>query len=425
MKADGFSKTDAELIARIDRREVEMLIHPAMEMPDELRGECPRVVPDWISSFKGIRRPWIASWCCVLIFVAAIALGAWPVGNPLGQIAFGLTLILGLVGVVGLFTVRGDLKYVQDGVVGSGRVLSIELVPAISHQGQVLSFEHVIELELQTNTGDSLVYTARGLPIGESKLNHKQARFTVNEYLPIVWLPGRFRKTASPWLFLSFNAEKAFVDTDPEEPKAAKRLMTALAVVLIFAVLIGNLVLFTTCMPLDLGGVRSIPFLAAGGLILGSLFFWLIRREVKTAHEQMLERNRRAAVLGTAVQTSSSHLLMSKSIVGIGFNGLLLFGFWLICGLTILLWAFGINKLTDQTAAADETVVITEVHTNNQDHSERITFSLANKPNEIHTISFSGRNRPNAVLVVGNKLVVSWHPGRLRMPWIDNVRNAP
>ncbi len=111
MSADGFSKTDAELIARIDRRELDVLIHSNMEIPDELRGECPRAVPDWISSFKGIRRPWIASWCCVLTFVAAIALGAWPVGDPLGQIAFGLTLILGLVGVVGcsLFAVISDM----------------------------------------------------------------------------------------------------------------------------------------------------------------------------------------------------------------------------------------------------------------------------------------------------------------------------
>ncbi len=424
MKADGFSKTDAELIARIDRREVDVLIHSNMEIPEELRGECPRAVPDWISSFKGIRRPWIASWCCVLTFVAAIALGAWPTGDPLQQIAFGLTLILGLVGVVGLFTVRRDLRYVQDGIIGSGRVLSMELVPAISHQGQVLSFEHVIELEMTTNAGDSFLFTARGLPIGESKLNHKQARFAVNEYLPIVWLPGRFQKTATPWLFLSFNAEKAFVNTDPEEPKAAKRLLTALAVVLIFAVLIGNLVLFTTCMPLDLGGVRSIPILAAGGLILGSIFFWSIRREVTTAHDRMLERNRRAEILGTAVQTSPSHLLMSKSIIGYGFNGLLLFGSWGICGLTILLWAFGINKLTDQSVAADQVVVITDVHTNHQDHSERITFSLANNPNDTHSITFSGRDRPNAVLAVGNKLVVSWHAGRLGMPWIDNVRNA-
>lgn len=425
MKVDGFSKADADLIAGVDQQQVDILIDPAMEIPEELRGECPRVVPERISRFKGIRRPWIASWCCVLIFVGAIALGAWPVGDPLRQIAFGLTLILGVVGVVGLFTIRRDLRYVQEGKVGSGRVLSMELVPAVSHQGQVLSFEHVIELEIATNTGESFLFTARGLPIGESKLNHKQARFTVNEFLPIVWLAGRFRKTAKPWLFLSFNAEKAFVDTDPEEPKTAKRLMTAVAVILILAVLLGNLVLLTNCTPLDFGGLRSIRFFISGGLILGSLVFWSLRREAKTAHEQMLERNRRAVILGTAVQTSSSHLLMSKSIIGIGFNGFLLIGSWLTCGLTVLLWIFGINKLADNTAGVDQVVVITEVKSNQQDGSEEITFALANDPNETHSISFSGRSRPNAALVVGNKLVVSWHAGRCGMPWIDHVRNAP
>ncbi len=95
-----------------------------------------------------------------------------------------------------------------------------------------------------------------------------------------------------------------------------------------------KLVLFTTCMPLDLGGVRSIPISCSRWSHSGFDFFWSIRREVTTAHDRMLERNRRAEILGTAVQTSPSHLLMSKSIIGYGFNGLLLFGSWGICGLT-------------------------------------------------------------------------------------------
>ncbi len=88
------------------------------------------------------------------------------------------------------------------------------------------------------------------------------------------------------------------------------------------------------------------------------------------------------------------------------------------------LWAFGINKLTDQSVAADQVVVITDVHTNHRITANESRFHLPT----IRMTLIPSRS-PDAIAPMRSSLsATSWLSRGTRplgMPWIDNVRNAP
>ena len=416
------------LVHQIDAGTVSILCPDKKSLPEELQGTAPRDVPDWIYECRRIRRPWIASWAAVIVFLSTVALGANPVGSPWAQIAFWSMFIIGMVGVVGLLTTRRDLRFVRHGMVGASRVLSVRLVPHLEHNGQTIGYQHHLDVELETTNGVSMFQEFQGLPIAASERDKVSIGIRHGDQIPVVWLPGEFQKTVTPYAFLAFNADRSLVRDDRGLRTAGawlKKLGTALLVLLIFVVLFGNLFLFMRCIPVDFSIPVVVTIGVIGGLVLGSLMMAAIVTECRAEDRKAAERNRKAILTGGAIEHGSSHVMLTNTWIGWGYRLVIGSGALLIGGLTVVLWTFGLNIWLDQSPGVDRIITILEVRERNDDRDTEVRFTPVDEPNGNYSRTFARRDLPTVPLFANGTVVVEWHTGRFGWPWVTNFRAVP
>ncbi|MCR9197656.1 MAG: hypothetical protein NXI04_03335 [Planctomycetaceae bacterium] len=200
---------DHETIAAIDEGRLSIDLPDDFVMPPELAGVAPRRIPEEFYRSRQVRRPTIIGWVLIVIGVIALVAGAKPWGGPWQQIGFYVGVVPGLMGFVVIVMSRRDLKYIQDAVVGSGRILKQTLVPAADYNGETIALKHVLLLGMELSDGAVTHKEFSGLQV-ETK-GGPRAEFRIGDVLPLVWFPGRFEKTVTPYPFLNFRRDYVLV----------------------------------------------------------------------------------------------------------------------------------------------------------------------------------------------------------------------
>ncbi|MCA9036618.1 MAG: hypothetical protein KDA91_15890 [Planctomycetaceae bacterium] len=407
---------------QIDAGSSELISLPEELLPEELRQQPERLVPHWIYRCRRIRRPWIASWCGISIFLLAILLGANPVGTPWQKIAFWPAAIIGSIGFVGVLISRSSLRYVKYGIVGTAVIEDVLLEPVQHYNGQTVAYHHAVLVSLPTTDGRVFEHEFRGLGIMAGQQEFAELRMRVGDRVPVIWLQGQFRKTAQLYGFLPFNEDVSLMRKPKPAGRWRKNLLTGIAVVGIFAVLFLNLYLMMNCVPVAM----SVPIVAAvgiiGGIVLGGSALAYILHELKSEQQRMHDRNLLAIASGRAFETGSPHVMLTNTVVG--------WTYWIVCaagslllgGLTVGLWAFGLNMYFDSGAARARVVVVDAAREVDQGREWEISFHPKDEPNIACRRSFPVRRMPPVNLKPGGEFTVDWHPGRFGWPWIDNIR---
>lgn len=410
-----------EQILLLDDDSLAIDIPSECELPEELRSIAPRRIPDQLYRCKRIRVPFLMSWIAIGVFVASVAAGATPIGEPWARIAFWSVAIVGLVGTVGVLTSRRELRYVQDGVVGAGRILELRLVPAARYNGQTIALKHVVSLELVLSDGSAAVHEFTGLQIKAD--GGRQADLRMGDLLPIVWLPGQFRKTAQIYAFLSFNQDKVLTRKTGEASSLWQKAGQALAVVAILAVLVGNLLLLMWCEPVAMNVPVVVTIGVVGALVLGGATLAAIVREFKRENLRAALRNQRAISEGHAIQEGASHVFLTNTPIGWLYRIVVVAGSLLIGGLTMVLWSFGANQFLDQAPPVGRVIEILGVEqVGGKSPRTKVTFRPVDEPQGKYSKEYAGRDLPRIPLVVGQQAQVDWHPGAFGWPWIGEMR---
>ena len=413
----------AKQISQLDNDELQIVLPPECVLPEELAAIAPRRIPDELYRSKRIRVPFVTSWVLIVIFVASVAAGARPFGPPWSQIAFWSTAILGLLGVVGIFTSRRELRYVQDGAVGAGHILNLSLVPAAEYNGQTIALKHVVSLALELSDGSVAVREFTGLQIQAD--TGRQASIRTGDLLPIVWLPGRFEKTAQPYAFLTFNQEKVLTRATGKATGAWQKIGMGLAVVGLFAVLIGNMLLLMWCVPVSMNVPVVVTIGVVGALLLGGAMYFGIVWELKREDRRAAERNLQAVREGYAVQQGNSHAILTNTPKGWLYRILVGAGSLLLGGLTLVMWAFGANRFLDRSPPVEREIEILGVkEVGGNSPRTKVAFRPVDEPQAEYSKEYVPRDLPEIPLFAGGRASAEWHPGAFGWPWIGEVRAA-
>ncbi len=416
----------ASLSHQIDAGTVAVVSPAGWQPPKELIEEVPRTVPHWALADRRIRRPWLLSWFAIGSFAIGIACGANPVGPPWSRIAFWSLSLAAIPGVVGVFTVRKDLRYVREGMVAGGRIANLDLRPGLTQHGQTMSWQHVVEVVMNLSSGDVLFWTFSGLVVSAGDREQKEIALRTGDVIPIVWLPGQFERTASPYAFLKFNHERSLTLRPETERGWAKPLMIVLSALAILAVCTIDLYLMYRCVPASFSVPVVVTIGAIGGVLGTAALLYAAFIEFKAEERHLTLRNRQALVSGGAVEHGSTHALFENTWRGWGYRLLLAMGLPVLLGGTVVLWAFGLNMLLDSEPAVVREVTVLDVHVQRgQVQAVDVTFRPVDEQNTEYSKSFAQRDRPNVALVVGVHLKVDWHSGAFGWPWVDNFQAVP
>lgn len=144
---------DGETMAAIEDGRLAIELPDDFQMPPELSGVPPRRIPDEFYRIRQVRRPAIIGWVLIAIGLVALIAGARPWGGPWQQIGFYVAVIPGLMGFVVILMSRRDLKYVQDAMIGAGRIMEQNLVPAMDYNGETIALNHVLLLGMELSDG--------------------------------------------------------------------------------------------------------------------------------------------------------------------------------------------------------------------------------------------------------------------------------
>lgn len=415
---------DQETISAIDEGRLSIDLPDDFLMPPELAGVAPRRIPDEFYQRRQVRRPSIIGWILIAIGVASLIAGAKPWGGPWRQIGFYVGVIPGLMGFVVILMSRRDLKYVQDAVVGSGRILKQTLVPAADYNGETIALKHVLLLGMELSDGTLTQKEFSGLQVDAN--GGPRAHFRVGDVLPLVWFPGRFEKTVIPYPFLNFRRDDTLVRNTGETNGWLKKLGTAVAVIAIFAVLIGNLFLLMRCVPVGMNVPVVIAIGIGGAVFLGGAIFWVTIGECRRSERRRQERNKAAEFEHFAAEVGASHALLTNTLKGWMYRIAVGAGSLLMGGLSLVLWSFGANQFFDQSPPQNRVIEILGVRqTGGNSPRTELTFRPIDEPNAEYSREYVPRDLPKFPLIKGQRAQAEWHTGAFGWPWIGELRPAP
>lgn len=412
------------LIQQIDSGVVALEVDSDV-LPAELQHEPPRELPDWLRHHKRVRRPRRIGWFLVSVFVVAVVCGARPWAGGLSQVGFWSAAVLGLLGLFGVLGV-GELKFVRLGSVATGLIARLELVPAQAYNGETIAWQHQVMVQLKSTNGDIVTWEFQGLPIGSADRDRVRTSLRVADPVSVLWMPGRFEKTARLYAFLNFNHDRFLVRDENAPSRFWSNVLAAVAIVAMFTALGGNLYFLSHCVPVGFSVPLVTTIGVVSGLVLGGGLMWGLIRYYRRQDELAAARNREAAVTGGVIESGSSHLLLANSVMGWGFRLMIAAGSVLICGLSVVMWLFGANLLLDRSVPADVEIAVLGVReTKGENRTFDVTFARVDQPGVEYSRSFAPRDMPGLLLQPGAKALVSWSPGALGWPWIADIRPTP
>jgi hypothetical protein len=391
-----------------------------------LVGPPPRQLPDSFSEGRPSVRRRRAFWGCLAAGVACFTLAPLPFVKtlslyllPLGYLTWiGLAIfIFGLIAYLRAADVRQAARYIQYGEVSLAPVVGLVKTPTAIVNGVPARHAIVATLNLNLDRDAPLLCEVKSTEIMSDWKDLTDARFRVGDRVPIVWMSGELQKTVQIYDFLEATPESCLVRRSLTEKTPMWQLILAAALIpLLFLLLFWNVYAMGRYGPIDFDYLRQggVPF-AVGGAAGAILCLWSFRLYFKKRRLQE-GRNRAAAASGEAIdQSLSMHWL---KLVGMGL--VLLTGSILICGATVLCWAFTANALLDKSPSKPVPVRITEMIQTTHGgifREYQMKFRRAGDKKNQSLLS-TPDHMDQFVVPVGNALV---REGRFGWPWVETI----
>lgn len=327
-----------------------------LSIPVELRAPVPRLIPESVQlgplAQDGRRLRWVlicSGVACLVIsflpFIDALALYFLPLAY-LSWLGLGL-IALGLISHVFVGSLQKSTRYIEQGDVGVAEVKSLVLTPTAVYNGQPTMYAFIAGIEVNDPVNQLPRYLeVQSRPLTPHKRDRVDTKFRIGDKVPIVWLPGKFEKTAQIYDFLDLTLENSLERFDSPTKSWLSMIGVVLLVPLIFVVLFWNIYAFGRFLPIDFefeDGVKT--FVVGGVLGLGlSLVGWLTLRRQKL---RIAERNEKSSMVGRAVEVEFVPSFFAKY----GMSLIIIAGAILLGGLTFQCWCFTANALLDKSPA--------------------------------------------------------------------------
>ncbi len=345
----------------------EFIIPAGLSLPEELIGDTPRELPASVrfGPLSQSRRK--AFWAFLVVGAVCFVLDSLPFIGILSLYILPLDYLkwVGgaclLISVVGQFF-GGEFKkatlYIEEGEVAYGRVMQLLLVPTNVYNGQTLAFAFCAAVEVRhpaTNQLTQVEVKSRGIPTHLK--DRVDTHFRVGDYVPIVWLPGRFEKSVQIYDFLELTPENSLdrLDANPKN-SLVELIQAAVFAPLFFILLFWNVYAYGRYEPIEFSfedGVAPIVVGAVLGLGL-TVFGWLVVRRQRI---RIAERNAQSSLVGRAVELEYESGFLAKY----GLGAILVAGAMLLGGATVLCWCFTANALLDNSPVKESAVDITNM----------------------------------------------------------------
>ncbi len=412
-----------------ETRVAEPVIPETRSFEPELVGPSPRPIPDDLrrGPYEQRRRKTeIALVAAGLGCLAAsrapgletLALYVLPLGY-LGWIGLGL-IALAAVGAADRSLRPGPYRYVKDGVPLPAVVRGLLKAPSLVHNGQPSHYAFNATLAVRhPETREAVTVLAKSRDFAASKKDHYETPFRVGDEVTVVYLPGRFEKSARLYAFLDLNPFLALScrAAPPSSPWAVAGLLVAVPA--LFTVLFANLYAFGRYHPIGFEYRRGlVPMIAGGVLIGGAVLFGLVQSH-RAEQRRVMERNQKALLEGRALEPS-------RRFLGEGPQGWLLrlavaAGSILIGALTALCWAFLANAWGDASPPRSVPAEIRSITATTHAFLFReyeIEYRLAGSAEELKLLTTPEEIRTLA----GACAVALTREGRLGWRWVERLQ---
>ncbi len=398
----------------------------------ELRNPTPRQIPDEIYAgpYYRTRRN---TYVCV-IFIAAFFLlcGRFPIVGVWGLYFLPLAYIdwiaLGMAAIAScqwfyLRLVKGPLKYIEEGIPIVGRIAAPPLLKVTQlHNGVPTVYGYSVFVEYRDPTTKEQKQLSTTHTISAHQVSRKRLTYTLGEYVTLVYLRSNPEKSLRLYGLLGLRSDLGIVNAEREETSLIKKLGFITAFFALFFGLAWDGYAFGKYGPLELTLRQHLPVFIFGAIALGGIFFGVISWDFKKSRSRLEERNREAAKTGGAVQIPYRK---KYGLFGLGLLPSVLFflGAVLLCGGTVLCWAFSLNAMCDSTAAHLRPVKIlnmVSVTHGGVFREYKIEYAFADDPigekNEMmstpwHMLSLIGRGEGNAHV----------RGGYFGWPWVETI----
>ncbi len=292
----------------------------------ELRGPAPRELPDSIREgyFEKFRRT-ACRRCFVTasVFVVIWSLSVWLQWAqrfpPLRYLCWGSVpfFSLGTWHVTRRILSLGPYRYIQEGMPLVARVRELVRLPTLFHNGEptAYAFQALIECH-DPQSGKLCTSSVKSRDF--SSPQQYTTSFKVDDYVTAVYLPNNFPASLRLYAFLDLSPELGIVASSTAIPvgrRWLKRLVTVVATVLLFAVLLWNLLAFQLYLPIDLSLTMLVPIIL-GSIVLGGSIGAAVMWEHRKRGRLRDEANRVALASGAAISIGPLDALDQPGVGG-------------------------------------------------------------------------------------------------------------
>lgn len=319
---------------------------------------------------------------------------------------------------------RGRYRYVRDGVVLTARILDLVKAPAAIVNGQAIQYAFRASILLEDPESRELVVAETASEPFSAEARAKfETPFKIGDYATAIYLPPSLEKTLRLYAFLDLSPVSNLRRSPaPAAGSPWKIALSVLAIVGLFAVMVGNLYSFGRFHPLDFDYVRAWPLLTAGGLLGVGGFVALVLQHRR--QRDRIERDAATAVAeGRAVELTLPFL--GGGAMGWFLRVVVALGLVAMGALTVVCWALALNAGLDRSPSrATPATVVEMTRTTHallfRDYSMKLRVEGFDEPLDMLTTP-----QTLDALLGSPEAIASLRNGRFGWTWVEGVAPLP
>jgi hypothetical protein len=392
-----------------------------IELPEELRAPPPREIPEAIKQGRLYLKNRAMSWTLAVLGMACVLGDGLPFIQTLALYFLPLEYLLWIgIGLcacaayayLGPRELRRAKQYIEQGEAAFGRVTSLVKTPTMVQHGRAVSFAIVANVRLRNP--ESGVDCLREMKSRSFVNKAKQVRFRVGDLVPVVWLPGKFERTAQIYDFLEVMPGHDL--RDESTPKPLWMLIgIAVLLPLFFFVLAWNAYAMGRYEPIEFTVRQGILPFGVGASVAFAIMVWIGVVQLAKQRE-MKRRNAEAVATGGIVEVEAKRGVRTKAAQWV----LLPIGAVLIGGVSSLSLCYSANALFDKSAARPVSIFVTEMIQETHEgifREYKLKYRRAQDP-EVHSLMTTPQHLSEFKVPFG---VAQVRSGWLGWPWVETV----
>lgn len=417
---------------------------PNFVFPPEFLSPTPRPVPARFHEWGYLRRRRLSLWWTAVGAVACAILARMHFVRVLGAFVPALRYLdwgagICVVGFVGEWAYAalgfGRERFLRHGRPVPALIVDLRKSPASSHGGVAVTYHFVAKtLARDPDGGAVTAFELESPPFHARKKDDFEIDLVLGQFVPAVFLPGRFAKTLTLYGFLELDQKHKLVYDATIEGPARRRstaripLMTIGGLALLLIALYSGAFYF----PLDVPAALLVVSGCIGAALGGMVVVWLWR---ESRHEVAVMRENAVTACseGRAIETIPTTLFARPGAFAWYQRIIVIPGAPLLATAAVLMFLVTLNAVLDSAPAAAKPVKVIGLNQTTYEgglyRSYSVKFSIDDEscgcehdfpvmPDKIRTfVGRDGRVVKNAMAMV--------RPGYFGWPWVERVDSPP